>query len=130
MKLPREEFLVHDGHLEHRDLQSSDEGLHRRRHFLVVQDEIEHHRDDVEHHGVHFGDAVYDIRLLQIPENVYGAGVNTRDIQRGKLLAGRLCVPALQMSELADDSKLFFTRRVCAGSVGVVHIHDLAQRVQ
>ena len=130
MKLPREEFLVKYGHLEHRDLQPADEGLHRCRYFLVVQDEIEHHCDDVEHHGVHFGHSVYDIRLLQIPEHVYGAGVNTRDIQRGELLAGRLFVPVLQMSELVDDSKLFFTRRVCAGSVGEVHIHDLAQRVQ
>ncbi len=130
VKLPCEEFLVQYGHLEHRDLKAPDEGLHRSWNFLVVQNEIEHHRDDVEHHGVHFRHAVHDIRLLQIPEHVDGAGVNTGNIQGGELFADCLCVSVLQMSELADHLKLLFTRRMRGGSIGEVHIHDLAQGVQ
>ena len=61
--------------------------LHGRRHLLVVQNEIEHHGDDVEHHGVDFADSVDHGRLLQVPQHIDCSRTHTRDVERGKVLA-------------------------------------------
>ena len=47
--LVAEETAIEHRHLEHRDLQTTEQGLHRVRHIAVIEDEIEQHADHIDH---------------------------------------------------------------------------------
>ena len=56
MGLLREQVLVEQRHLEERDLQASEQGLHLRRQVAVLQDELEQHADQIDSVLVDAGD--------------------------------------------------------------------------
>ena len=73
VELAREEGLVEYRDLEYRDLQAPDEALHRCRNRGIVENRIEQHRDDVDHHAVDFthalatGVCLISRRMLVVP---------------------------------------------------------------
>ena len=99
MRTRGEKPLVQHRHLQHRDLQAADKGLHRIRDLWVFENVIEEHRDNVDGDRIELRQAFGERRGFDLVEKISRAGKNSLGIQRIAQSGEQAVVAALQAVE-------------------------------